>query len=91
MTNHRDPDLDTEALRRVVNGRLRKLGLSQRAAAEAGDLDVSASTLSRLARGKSPDLASYIVICRWLGLSLDTFVLAEAGTMGGERQQKVAC
>ena len=83
MTKHRDPDLDTEALRKVVNGRLRKLGLSQRAAAETDDLAVSASTLSRLARGKSPDLANYIIICRWLGLSLDTFVTPEVRVASG--------
>lgn len=36
--------------------------------------NVSASTLSRIEGGALPDLLTYVRICRWLGVSLDTFV-----------------
>jgi transcriptional regulator with XRE-family HTH domain len=35
---------------------------------------VSASTLSRIEQGSSPDLPTYLRICKWLDLPADTFV-----------------
>ena len=37
--------------------------------------DVSASTLSRVEKGKVPDLDTFIRICRWLDVSPDRFII----------------
>src|SRR5438128_2507955 len=38
---------------------------------------VSASTLSRVEQGKIPDLDTFVRICRWLDVSMDTFIITE--------------
>lgn len=37
--------------------------------------DVSASTLSRIEKGKIPDLQTFLRICNWLEVSSDDFVI----------------
>jgi transcriptional regulator with XRE-family HTH domain len=37
--------------------------------------EISASTLSRIENGNIPDLDTFIRVCRWLGLSPDTFII----------------
>lgn len=44
--------------------------------------DVSASTLSRVEKGKVPDLDTFIRICRWLDVSPDRFII------GGEHNSE---
>lgn len=39
--------------------------------------DVSASTLSRVEQGNLPDVLTFIKICDWLQVSVDSFVLKE--------------
>jgi len=39
--------------------------------------EVSASTLSRIENGSVPDLDTFIRICRWLGVSPNTFTIDE--------------
>lgn len=38
---------------------------------------VSASTLSRVEQGKIPDLDTFVRICRWLDVSMDTFIIKD--------------
>lgn len=52
----------------------RKLNWKQ-VAREAG---ISASTLTRMAQGKRPDVDSLAALLTWSGLSADQFVMAEA-------------
>ncbi|MBI2373859.1 MAG: helix-turn-helix transcriptional regulator [Deltaproteobacteria bacterium] len=44
-------------------------------ASEAG---VSASTLTRMAQGRRPDVDSFALLVRWVGLSADTFLSLES-------------
>jgi transcriptional regulator with XRE-family HTH domain len=49
-------------------------------ASEIGN--VSASTLSRVEQGNVPDLETFMLICKWLGVSPDGFVPGEKVTSG---------
>lgn len=42
----------------------------------AGEIGVSASTLSRVERELLPDLETYIKICRWLSVPFEQFIRA---------------
>ena len=50
----------------LVKARRGKKGLRE-AAREIGE--ISASTLSRIEQGKTPDIDTYLKICDWLGIS----------------------
>ena len=41
---------------------------------------VSASTLTRMAQGKRPDVNGLAALCAWSGLDADDFVRSEGGT-----------
>lgn len=40
----------------------------------AGDTEISASTFSRMVHGQQPGLDAYVVMCRWLGMPMETFI-----------------
>lgn len=40
----------------------------------ATEIGTSAATLSRLENEKIPDVMTYAKICKWLGVSMDTFI-----------------
>ena len=44
----------------------------------AGEAGISASTLTRMAQGKRPDVDSLAALAAWSGLSADQFVIADA-------------
>ncbi len=50
---------------RAVSGELRAKGLTVRKAAR--EIGVSSATVSRVARGKAPDVESYLRLRAWLG------------------------
>jgi transcriptional regulator with XRE-family HTH domain len=50
--------------------------------AVAEKAEVSASTLTRIAQGKRPDVDTLAALCRWSGLSADDFI----GYSGGDVQ-----
>jgi transcriptional regulator with XRE-family HTH domain len=78
MTVHARAPIDTNLMGRVLTGRLKHQGLSQRQAAPT--IGVSHSVVARAARGMDVDLAAYTLICLWLGVSLDTFVQVQRDT-----------
>ena len=45
---------------------------------------VSFATLSRIEQGKIPDVDTFVKICKWLGVSTDTFII------GGEKLGEVS-
>lgn len=64
--------LDVDALYAALDQRRKSAQLSWRqAAAKAG---VSPSTLTRLGQGKRPDMTSFAVLVKWLGVSPDHFL-----------------
>ena len=42
--------------------------------------EINASTLSRIEHGNLPDLATFLRICRWLGVSPDEFTSTPDGS-----------
>ncbi|MDQ4125725.1 MAG: helix-turn-helix domain-containing protein [Actinomycetota bacterium] len=67
-----EPVLDVAALYGALDERRRSRGLSWRVlASEAG---VSASTLTRMAQGRRPDVDSFAALTGWLGQSADLFL-----------------
>jgi transcriptional regulator with XRE-family HTH domain len=61
--------LDTDKLATMVK--------SLRAVAhEIGD--ISASTLSRIEQGSIPDVNTFLLLCNWLEVPTDTFIINEA-------------
>jgi len=37
-------------------------------------IDVSKATLSRIERGRTPELVTYAKVCNWLGVEMNTFL-----------------
>lgn len=72
---------DVEALHSALEGERIARGLNWKdVSAQSG---VSASTLSRLAQGKRPDVDSLTSLTRWMGLSADRFMGIPAQGFGG--------
>jgi transcriptional regulator with XRE-family HTH domain len=65
--------LDTEKLATMVKSKRAGRGL-RIVAKEIGD--VSASTLSRIEQGSIPDVNTFLMLCKWLGVSTDTFIIS---------------
>ncbi|WP_375495926.1 helix-turn-helix domain-containing protein [uncultured Nostoc sp.] len=61
--------LDLERLSRLIRQKRGMNGLRE-VAVETG---ISPSTLSRVERGQTPDLSSFVVLCNWLDVSPSTF------------------
>jgi transcriptional regulator with XRE-family HTH domain len=67
-----DRIVDVEALYGALDVKRRAEGLSWRDVATA--IGVSASTLTRMAQGASPDVEGFGKMVRWLGVSADDFI-----------------
>ena len=57
---------------KAIQGRILQYGLSLRESAQ--QTGVSASTLSRLANGESPDIDSFAALVRWLDIDANVFL-----------------
>lgn len=62
--------LNTELLSSAIKSKRGKKGLRDTAL----EIDISSATLSRVELGNLPDVETFIKICKWLGVSTDTFV-----------------
>lgn len=67
-----------EAFYRALDGHRQARRLTWKAVAE--ETEVSASTLTRIAQGKRPDVDTLAALCKWSGLSADEFIDRE-GTL----------
>lgn len=63
--------LNTDLLSSAIKSKRGKKGLRD-TSTEIGD--ISPATLSRVEQGNLPDVDTFIRICKWLGMSTDTFV-----------------
>jgi transcriptional regulator with XRE-family HTH domain len=61
-----------EAFYHSLEGQRQAKSLTWKAVAEQAN--VSASTLTRIAQGKRPDVDTLAALCRWSGLSADDFI-----------------
>jgi transcriptional regulator with XRE-family HTH domain len=64
-------EINTDKLAVLLRERRGERGLRE-VAREIGD--VSAPTLSRVEQGRLPDLDTFIKLCRWLGVSPESFI-----------------
>lgn len=67
-----------EAFFRAIDAQRQAKGLTWKAVAEKAG--VSASTLTRIAQGKRPDVDTLASLCRWSGLKADDFIAHERTT-----------
>lgn len=66
--------LNTELLASMIKSKRGKKGLRETAIEIDG---VSAPTLSRIEQGNLPDVETFIKLCKWLGVSTETFVVGK--------------
>lgn len=69
-------NVDIQKFSAMVKNKRGKVGLRE-TAKEIGN--VSPSTLSRIEKGKIPDLETFVKICQWLDVSPDEFVPGFSG------------
>jgi transcriptional regulator with XRE-family HTH domain len=62
--------LNTDLLSRTIKSKRGKKGLRD----TAQEIEISSATLSRVELGNLPDVETFIKICKWLGVSTETFV-----------------
>ncbi|RIH63441.1 XRE family transcriptional regulator [Mariniphaga sediminis] len=67
-------ELKIDLLSRMIKEKRGSTGL-RTSAQEIGG--ISAPTLSRIEKGNVPDVDTFIKICKWLGVSTDTFINSE--------------
>lgn len=72
MTAHLQAGVDFTMLARVAAGTAKARGISYRSVAR--EIGASPSTVTRVMAGSGCDLAAYVALCQWMGVSLDTFV-----------------
>lgn len=68
-------EINIEQFAAQIREKRGKRGLRE-VAQEMGE--ISASTLSRIENGNIPDLDTFVRICRWLGVSPDSFIIGDA-------------
>lgn len=78
----RTASFDAEAFYEAVDAQRRAKKMTWRQVAVA--TGVSASTFTRMAQGKRPDVDSLATLCSWSGLSADDFVRSERKEKGPE-------
>lgn len=61
--------VDSEKLSYMIKSMRGKKGLRE----TAKEIDISAPTLSRIEKGKLPDIDTYLKLCKWLNVSSDYF------------------
>ena len=71
--------VDVEALYGLLDAKRRADDLSWREVATA--IGVSASTLTRMAQGASPDVEGFGKMVSWLGVSADDFIARRTGRL----------
>ena len=80
-----DRVVDVEALYEALDVKRRSEGLSWRDVATA--VGVSASTLTRMAQGASPDVEGFGKMVRWLGVSADNFIARARGRASKKQEE----
>ena len=69
--------LDVDALYAALDKQRQDRGKSWRDV--ASDLEISASTFTRMAQGKRPDVDTFGTLVGWLGVSADRFLQTSTG------------
>lgn len=77
--------VDVEGLYGALDVKRRAADLSWRDVATA--IGVSASTLTRMAQGASPDVEGFGKMVRWLGVSADEFIASSKPRTGKKQEE----
>lgn len=73
----KSPSVDVSALHAALDAARRARGLSWRQLAK--ELEISASTISRMANGFRPDVTAFAAMTTWLNMSADDFIVGVTG------------
>jgi transcriptional regulator with XRE-family HTH domain len=65
--------LNTALLSSTIKSKRGQKGLRD----TAKEIDISSATLSRVELGNIPDVETFIKICKWIGVSTDTFIVGK--------------
>ncbi len=76
------PPFRVHELASAIEAKLSEEGLKLREA--AGQIGISAATLSRVINGKLPDTESFAALVNWLGVSADLFIPGPQRATGPE-------
>jgi transcriptional regulator with XRE-family HTH domain len=79
-----DTTVDVEALYAALDSKRKATDASWRDLAR--ELDVSASTFSRMAQGRRPDVDTFATLLRWLGMPAEPFMRVTGATAAGEEE-----
>jgi transcriptional regulator with XRE-family HTH domain len=71
---------DTEAFYKALDAHRSSRGITWKQV--AAESNVAASTLTRMAQGRRPDVDGLAALCAWSGLKADDFVRARVGGRG---------
>lgn len=77
-------NFDTEAFRAALDSQRLAMRMTWKQVAE--EAGVSASTLTRMAQGKRPDVDGLAALLRWSGLKAEMFIAAKAGSKKKEAE-----
>src|SRR3954454_17100812 len=80
--------VDVEALYAALDSKRKATESSWRDVAR--DLDVSASTFSRMAQGRRPDVDTFATLLRWLGMPAESFIRSSGGETAAAGEEPVA-
>jgi transcriptional regulator with XRE-family HTH domain len=83
-----DTTVDVEALYAALDSKRKATGSSWRDVAR--ELDVSASTFSRMGQGRRPDVDTFATLLRWLGMPAETFMRSASGVDDTAGEEPVA-
>ena len=65
-----EKELRTDLLAGMIKSKRGDMGLRK----AAKEIEISSATLSRIEQEKLPDVETFIKICKWLGVTTDTFI-----------------
>jgi transcriptional regulator with XRE-family HTH domain len=80
--------VDVGALYAALDAKRKALNTSWREVAR--ELGVSASTFSRMAQGRRPDVDTFATLLRWLGMPAEPFMRSTGGATAGAGEEPVA-
>lgn len=79
-------ELNTSLLAGMLKSKRGSTGLRD-TAKEIGD--ISSATLSRIEKGKLPDVETFIKICKWLEVTTETFIIKNNPKQNVSSKEKV--
>ena len=81
-----EKELRTSLLAGMIKSKRGDIGLRK----AAKEIEISSATLSRIEQEKLPDVETFIKICKWLGVTTDTFIeTGDVGIQGSSNKERI--